>query len=247
MERIIQWLGSKGLGAKDEESFCQWAQAINERLQNTPPPKLKGVPLDEVRFVVFDTETTGFNPKKGDELLSLGAVVFQHGKIQEETFHRYINPHRPVPPIVTDLTGITQEQADAGEDAALVIKDFLDFAGPCVLVGHSVNFDLTFVNHKLKRLNCCSLNQPCLDTHWLALALYPGYADFSLDGLLKLFQIEAKDRHTALGDAILTADVLSRLLAKLDRRRCSDFLDLQTFVHGQNWQQALTGYRNLIF
>jgi DNA polymerase-3 subunit epsilon len=245
--RIAQWLGIKQLKSKEHEIACGWKEEINEKLNSTRPQKLRGIPLNEIRFVVFDTETTGFHPKKGDELLSIGAVVLQNGEIKEERFHRFINPHRVVPRVVTELTGITQEQADAGEPAVVVIRDFLDFAGPCIFVGHSVEFDFCFLNCKLKQLGCQGFNHPFLDTYWLARAVYPCYADLSLDGLLKLYQLEAVGRHTALGDAILTAHVLKRLLDKLCSQRFYDYIDLRNYIQSHNMQQALTGGRNLGF
>lgn len=247
MERLAQWLGIKPLKPGEQNVALGWQAEINEKLKQIRPQRLRGIPLEEIRFVVFDTETTGFHPKKGDELLSIGAVIFEEGRIKEETFHRFINPHRSVPQVVTELTGITQEQADAGEQASVVIRDFLDFAGTCIFVGHSVEFDFCFLNCKLKQLGCRTFNHPYLDTYWLARAVYPCYADLSLDGLLKIFQLEPVGRHTALGDALLTAQVLQRLLAKLNSQRFYDYIDLRNFVQSQNMQQVLTGVRTLGF
>ena len=247
MDRIAQWLGIKQLKSIEHETACGWQEEINGKLKSIRPQRLRGIPLNEIRFVVFDTETTGFYPKKGDELLSIGAVVSQNGEIKEETFHRFINPHRKVPQVVTELTGITQEQADAGEPAVVVIRDFLDFAGTCIFVGHSIEFDFCFLNCKLKQLGCHGFNHPYLDTHWLAKAMYPCYADLSLDGLLNLFQLEAVGRHTALGDAILTAKVLNILLNKLNCQRFYDYIDLRNYIQSHNMQTALTGGRNLGF
>lgn len=244
MERLAQWLGIKQMKTGESRIAFNWQEEINDKLKQTRPQRLRGIPLEEIRFVVFDTETTGFYPKKGDELLSIGAVVLQNGEIKNETFHRFINPHREVPRVVTELTGITQEQADAGESAMVVIRDFLDFAGTCIFVGHSVEFDFCFLNCKLKQLGCQPFNHPYLDTYWIARAVYPCYADLSLDGLINLYQLEAKGRHTALGDAILTAQVLKRLLDKLCTQRFYDYIDLRNYVQSHNLQQALTGIRH---
>lgn len=247
MERLVQWLERKYLRSKAQSLPEDWRQKINAKICDIQPRRLRGIPLNQIRFVVFDTETTGFHHKKGDEILSLGAVILEDGKIKEETFHRYINPHRTVPPVVSDLTGITQAQADAGEDAAVVIKDFLDFADICVLVGHSVDFDLAFLNHTLKKLGCRTLNQPSLDTYWLAQATYPSYGDLSLDGLVSLYQIESVGRHTALGDAALTAKVLLKLLSKFNKERFYDYIDLNNYIKSQNLQRQMTGCRHLGF
>lgn len=243
MERIAQWLGIMYTKWARKPDALGWKEELNQRIKMMRPVKLRGVPLEELRFVVFDTETTGFYPKKGDALLSIGAVVLEKGQIGKQTFHRFINPHRPVPRVVTELTGITQEQADQGEQAVVVIKDFLDFAGNCVLVGHSVDFDICFLNHTLRQLGCRRLNHPAIDTYWLARAVYPAYKDLSLDGLLNLYQLEPVGRHTALGDALLTAQVFIRLMAKLNKQRLYDYFDLYNFIQGQYWQQELMGIR----
>ncbi|NLC78055.1 MAG: hypothetical protein GX750_10650, partial [Clostridia bacterium] len=102
MERLAQWLGIKPLKPGEQNVALGWQAEINEKLKQIRPQRLRGIPLEEIRFVVFDTETTGFHPKKGDELLSIGAVIFEEGRIKEETFHRFINPHRSVPQVVTE-------------------------------------------------------------------------------------------------------------------------------------------------
>lgn len=244
MERITQWLSLRYVKWNRPCAAGGWEEEINQRISLLRPRQLRGVPLEETRFVVFDTETTGFYPKKGDELLSIGAVILEQGQIQEETFHRFINPHRPVPQVVTELTGITQAQADQGEEAAVVIKDFLDFAGTCVLVGHSVDFDLCFLNHTLKRLGCQAMSLPALDTYWLAKAVHPGYPDLSLDGLLKLYGLEPVGRHTALGDALLTAKVFIRLLEQLSPLKFCDYFDLCSYIQRRNWQHEFVGTRS---
>ncbi|HHY60167.1 MAG TPA: 3'-5' exonuclease [Clostridia bacterium] len=243
MERITQWLSLKYARWAGNDTAGGWQEEINQRLRLLRPRKLRGVPLHDLRFVVFDTETTGFYPKEGDELLSIGAVILTQGQILEETFHRFINPHRPVPPVVTALTGITQEQADRGEEAAVVIRDFLDFAGTGVLVGHSVDFDLCFLNHTLKRMGCQSITLPALDTYWLARAVHPGCRDLSLDGLLALYRLEPAGRHTALGDALLTARLLVKLLEQIEPLPDWDYFDLCGFIQRRIWQHELTGQR----
>jgi len=242
--RITQWLSLTYARWTRHGATGGWQEEINRRLRMMGPRKLRGVPMEDIRFVVFDTETTGFHPKKGDELLSIGAVILEKGQIREETFHRFINPHRPVPRVVTELTGITQEQADQGEEAAVVIRDFLDFAGTCVLVGHSVDFDLCFLNHTLKKLGCQALCHPALDTYWLARAVHPGCHDLSLDGLLALYELEPAGRHTALGDALLTAKLFIKLLEELGPLPFCDYFDLCSYIQRRNWQYELIGRRS---
>ncbi|MDI6870280.1 MAG: exonuclease domain-containing protein [Bacillota bacterium] len=180
------------------------------------------LPLAEARFVAFDTETTGFYPHRGDAVIALGAVVCHGGEIQpEQSFHQLVNPGRPVPRAVQELTGITDEVLRAEGVTFLEAFDrFLDFAGDAILVGHGADFDLAFLDHELRRTCRGHLRHLVLDTRRLYHFLYPELADYSLDALLDLHGIPPAGRHTALGDAVLAAELFRRALPALSERNC---------------------------
>ena len=167
------------------------------------------------RFVAFDCETTGLNPEK-DGILTIGAVVVQNGDIVlDETFDAIINDWRMTSSVL--VHGITPAEAAAGGSEAEVVGRFLDFVGSSPLVGHHVGFDKSIVAHAAERLGR-SFDNPAIDTMEMALALEKHgafgeepFRNFELDTLCDKFGIEPHDRHTAPGDAFLTAQVFMRL------------------------------------
>ncbi|MEW5762991.1 MAG: exonuclease domain-containing protein [Bacillota bacterium] len=202
-------------------------------------------PLRELRCVVLDTETTGFHPRRGDEVIAVGAVVVEGGGIRgDKVFHRLVNPRRPIPPIVTELTGITQEMVAGAEDAPPVLRDFFRFAAGSVIVGHSVGFDLAFLNKKLGELCSLKVPHPLLDTRVMARLLHPELPSRSLDVLLAVHGIEPHGRHSALGDALLTARLFLRFLDLLAREQVLTLGDLQRRL---NRRLRATGHGAVLF
>lgn len=196
------------------------------------PPVPWAMPLDRTRFVVFDTETTGFSPGAGDEVIAIGAVACRGGELLPgESFHRLVNPGRPVPRAVRQLTGITDEAlASQGLTFPEAMAGFLEFADGAVLVGHGVEFDLAFLDHKLRHTCRSGLRHLVVDTRRLHQLLHPELEDYSLDALLHLYGVPAAGRHTALGDALLAAHLFLRLLPVLAERGCHSVRGLRRYA-----------------
>lgn len=197
------------------------ATRVRRRLSSlTLPPQ--HLPLVKAGFVAFDTETTGFRPHRGDAVIALGAVWFEDGELRRErSFHQLVNPGRPVPRLVQELTGITDEAVQAeGVSFLEAIDRFLEFAGEAILVGHGADFDLAFLNHGLRQACRSHLRHLVLDTRRLYHLFYPELEDYSLDSLLGLQGVPAEGRHTALGDAILAAELFRLVLPVLLARSC---------------------------
>ena len=136
--------------------------------------------LDQTRFIIFDTETTGLHPYAGDEIISISGVVLEKGQIDTiNYFDRYVNPCRPVPPLATEITGITEDQVQGQPDIFHVMADFLEFVGDSILVAHNADFDLNFLNLKLKRFCQTKITHPTLDTLTLSYTLKPTLASCS--------------------------------------------------------------------
>lgn len=174
--------------------------------------------LSELAYAVFDTETTGFHPDAGDEVLSIGAVRVLHGRLlRQEVFERLVDPGRAVPPGSTQVHGITDEMVHGQPGLDEVLPVFARFCDDTVLVGHNVGFDLSFLRRAESRTGV-RFTQPVLDTLLLDAALHPDHERHSLEAIADRFGLDVLGRHTALGDALLTGEVLVRLLALLQQR-----------------------------
>ena len=173
------------------------------------------------RFVVFDCETTGLDPER-DAILSIGAVAVCDGEILlDDAFESLVNDWRPTSAVL--VHGITPREAASGLRQEEAVAAFLEYLGGSVLVGHHVGFDRAIVASAARRMGRAVAN-PALDTMRIALALQEQGAfagapirSFELDALCERFGVAPHDRHTAAGDAFLTAQVFIRL-ERLARR-----------------------------
>lgn len=168
--------------------------------------------LAQLPMVAFDVETTGLKPGDGDQMVQLGALRMAQGRPQPESaFNRLINPGRPIPAEATRVHGITDAMVAEKPPPSLVLRQFRDYVGDAVLVGHNVAFDLSFVEAEDK------LDNPVLDTLLLALVAESD-ADPALPRLARRLWVTPDPHASALGDAMTTAEVLSRLLPRLAER-----------------------------
>lgn len=192
-------------------------------------------PLNCSRYIVFDTETTGFYPYQGDEIINIAAVVVEDGKVREDLiFDELVNPYRSIPPAVVKLTGITDEMVADKRGVCCVLNDFLDFIGDSVLVAHNAEFDLAFINIKLNWYTQTEVYNPVIDTFKLSRALCPELMSHDLDTLLRYHRVTQRPRHTALGDSQMTADIFLQFLTQLDEKEVATLKQLLYFLHIKN-------------
>jgi len=180
-------------------------------------------------FVVFDTETTGLNCKKGDEIISFGAVRVSKGEITSH-FYELVNPFRPIPEQATQITGITDEMVAGCPDILQVLDKFLEFQAATPLIAHNAAFDLGFINIKLRKYCGSRLKAPTIDTFILSHLLFPLAECHSLDCLAKAYGISTVGRHTSLGDAIITAHVFAAMAEDLATRGINTTHDLARYL-----------------
>lgn len=201
---------------------------IKDLVRYNNRPVSSSIPFDEMRFAVVDLETTGFYHNMGDEIISIGAVIIEDGRIRKDkTFHELVDPHCRVPDEVQQLTGIQQEMLAGCPSFFEVLQPFLKFVDGSVIVGHNVVFDLGFINPKLKKYCHIKINNHTIDTITLARFLGIQSRGFSLDDLLAFYGIESVGRHTALGDALMTAEVFIRLISALKNHSIYTLLGLE--------------------
>ncbi|MBE3557045.1 MAG: PolC-type DNA polymerase III [Firmicutes bacterium] len=177
----------------------------------TPVASLQHVPL-----IAFDTETTGLSADE-DALIEISAVKFVDGEAVD-TFSTLINPQRPLPVEIVALTHIDEKMLVGQPLVEEVLPKFLAFCEGGVLVAHNAHFDVTFVNHWLKRLGLPPLQQDVVDTLALARFLFPQEKNYRLETLCAKFGIPLESHHRALDDARACGEIALRLLEEAQRR-----------------------------
>jgi DNA polymerase III subunit epsilon len=174
--------------------------------------------LTELAYTVFDTETTGLNPAEGDEIIQIGAARIVNGKLlRQESFEQLVDPQRSIPAASIPIHGITPDQVRGQPTIDTVLPAFHAFAQDTVLVAHNAAFDMRFLQLKEKRTGI-RFEQPVLDTLLLSALVHPNQESHRLEAIAERFNVPVIGRHTALGDAIVTADVFLKLIPLLAER-----------------------------
>ncbi|EEX11107.1 DNA polymerase III, epsilon subunit [Ruegeria lacuscaerulensis ITI-1157] len=192
--------------------------------------------LSQLCFVVFDTETTGLLPHK-DEIVQIGAVRVVKGRIVEgEQFDTLVNPGIPIPPASTRVHKVSDRMVQDAPDIITAGRQFHHFARDAVIVAHNAPFDMAFLRRHAKRMEV-EWDHPILDTVLLSAVLFGASETHTLDALCDRLGIEIPEtlRHTALGDAVATAEALVRMLPMLQARGMKTFGDViaETRKHGR--------------
>jgi len=169
-------------------------------------------------FVAFDTETTGLDPAHGDEIIQLGAVRIVNGKIiPGEMIDQLINPRRPIPESSVAIHGITSRMVAGQPTIEQILPHFHRFAEGAVLVAHNAAFDLRCLQLKETQTGV-RFENPVIDTLLLSSIIHPHQESHSLDEIAERFSLTNIGRHTALGDALVTAEVLLKMIPLLEAK-----------------------------
>jgi DNA polymerase III subunit epsilon len=213
------WAGAPASPGHEKEDFYDFS--LMERMERHVPPADRARSLEELTFVVLDTETTGLQPDQGDQVVSIAGVRVRGGVARRgETFDALVNPRRGIPPASSRFHGITEARVATAPPLDVVLLAFLEFVESSVLVGHEVWFDLRFLDRECTRLGLPSLSgsRPVLDSRLLSVAVHGHAPAHDLDAVAARLGVTIVGRHSALGDALATAEVFVRLLALLRKR-----------------------------
>ena len=182
-------------------------------------------------YVVFDTETTGFNAGGADQMIEIGAVKIQNGDIIDR-FDELIDPGRHIPDKITELTCITDEMVKGKDNEEVVTKKFLEWTGSLPMVAHNAKFDISFIEMAMKKYNLGTFNNTVIDTLELSRTLDQGYARHGLSALVKRYNVpwEEDAHHRADYDAEGTALVFHKMLKKLEAQKYEKISDLEKLV-----------------
>lgn len=172
------------------------------------------------RSILFDTETTGFDPDMGDRIIEIAALELIDDLPTGEAYHVLIHPERDIPPEATKVHGFRIEDLEGKPKFAEVADGFLEFIGDSPMIAHNARFDFKFVNAELKACGREPLDYAAraIDTVEMARKKYPGLPA-SLDALCRRFGIDLSQRgtHNALLDCKLLAEVYVELMGGRQR------------------------------
>ncbi len=196
-------------------SYSTASQSIEDFL--TSQQGLMKQPVASCTFTIFDLETTGFFPAIGDEIISIGAIKVKNFKIQyDEAFYTIVKPIGRIPKGIQDLTGLSEDILNKAEPFPVGISKFLDFCKGSILVAHPATFDIEFLKTTIKLWNLPNFSVNYVDSHLLANEQFQGLRNY-LDELVVRFGIPERERHHALNDAIMTAEVFIKLIENFDQ------------------------------
>ena len=184
--------------------------------------------LSMVPFVVVDLETTGARPGPG-KITEIGAVRIE-GLQQVGTFETLVNPLRPIPHMIVQMTGITPQMVRSAPRIEQVMPHFLDFTRDAVFVAHNAPFDLGFLNYELTRLRGRRLGEGAIDTVSLARYAAPGLANYKLGTVAEAMGSPVVANHRALADAEATAHVFLTLVGRLQEQGITTLDQLRAHV-----------------
>lgn len=191
--------------------------------------------LNALKVTGIDSETTGFSPKHGDEIISLAAVRWD-GSLAEECFHSYVSIQSEIPPIVSELTGITREHLHEAPNLEKVIPDFFNYIGSSVLLGYFVGHDIKFINYFLWKKHRTRITHRVLDLYGIMPLLNPQLPNATFDEACQHYGVVNSARHTALGDALAVIELWSRVVEELEH---------QEIITLEHLYQKLAKYRHM--
>ena len=186
--------------------------------------------LDQT-YVVFDFETTGFNAGGFDSIIEIGAVKIKDGMIIEK-YDELINPGRPLPQKIIDVTNITDAMLEGKDNEENAVRRFIEWFGDCPMVAHNAKFDVSFLEMAYKKYNFGTFKNPVIDTLELSRTLDNTYARHSLSALVKRYDVpwDENAHHRGDYDAEGTALVFYKMLKKLSNRNIDKMSDLEKLV-----------------
>ncbi|MGE5945139.1 MAG: exonuclease domain-containing protein [Betaproteobacteria bacterium] len=172
--------------------------------------------LSDLAYTVFDTETTGLEPSKGDEIIQIGAVrVVNNRLLRQEVFNQLVDPEIPLKPESIPIHGITEDMVRGQPNIDVVLPAFHEFCEETVLIAHNAAFDMRFLQLKEERTGI-RFTQPVLDTLLLSAVVHPNQESHKLDVILERLGIHIDKRHNALEDALATGEVFLKMIPLLE-------------------------------
>ena len=181
-------------------------------------PDLDNRLLKDLSYTVFDTETTGLDPSGGDAIVSIGALRIVNTHIlTEESFDQLVNPQREIPMSATKIHGISDAMVESQPTIDGVLPAFFKYTEDTIIVAHNAAFDMRMLQTYENRTGIRFVN-PVLDTLLLSAIVHPAQEDQTLSSIVRRLGVSVVDRHTAMGDAMMTAKIFIRMIPLLENK-----------------------------
>jgi DNA polymerase-3 subunit alpha (Gram-positive type) len=194
-------------------------------------------------FVALDIETTGLD-SINNEIIEIGAVKIQ-GRRVIDTFHSFVSPVHPIPPHITELTGIRQDMTDGAPEIGQVLPQFFAFCGNAALAAHNASFDLGFIREKGRSLGL-SLNQPIIDTLALSRELLPNLKRHKLNLVAEHLGVKLKNHHRATDDAEAAGDILMKFFEMLEEQGVYNLNEINGMFRSRKNLNRLQSYHAVL-
>ncbi|MFH1440462.1 MAG: exonuclease domain-containing protein [Candidatus Omnitrophota bacterium] len=181
--------------------------------------------LEEVEFIIFDTETTGLDPKAGDRIVEIAAVKLKAGK-KIDAFESLVNPQREISPGAFAVNHITQEMLEGAPDMAEIMPVFFDFIQGSCLCCYNAPFDMGFLNNELGIIGKSVPKEiVVIDILKMARRLMPDLQRHALWFVADRLGIKFSQQHRAMADVDMTVGVFNKFAQMLKQKDISDFLN----------------------
>ena len=200
--------------------------------------------FEDTEFVVFDIETTGVSAAN-DAVTEIGAVKYKNGRVGE-VFKTFVDPGRPIPPEITELTGITDEMVKGAPSQIEAAKAFAEFAGGAVLVAHNANFDTGFMR-RICESGKIPFTNAYIDTVPLSRYLNPELKKHKLDIVAEHYGLGDFDHHRAFEDAHMLALIFDKMCGQLKKEGVTRIEDVAAAMSDRADPKKLPVYHMILF
>jgi DNA polymerase-3 subunit epsilon len=199
-------------------------------------------PITETEFVIFDTETTGLNVKRGDRIVSISAVRLKEGRIDlSDAFHEIINPDRDIPSASAVIHEILPRMVNGKPTIEHILPKFIAYIGSSVLVAHHEWLDMSFLNREMARLYGIPIQNIVVDTavldHALRAKKTPASTiatikiDSTLGAVAERYHVAVEGLHSSFWDALATAQIFQQMVKEVQRLGILSLKDLLKLAH----------------
>ncbi|MGN1269833.1 MAG: PolC-type DNA polymerase III [Clostridia bacterium] len=211
--------------------------------ESSPVSFSKGQNIEDATYCVLDLETTGLSFRT-EKITEIGIMKVKNHKVIEE-FSTFVNPEKPIPQRVVEVTNITDDMVKDAPTIEEVLPKVLEFVGDSVLVAHNADFDIGFLKHNCTELGL-KLGNTYLDTLRLAKALFPEYKKYKLGIIAENLGIKVEVAHRALDDVDTTVKVFNVMLDMLKEKNVVTLDDMETKLSGKADYKSLPTYHAII-